>query len=306
RDNWLFTADQFEAWADEPVVAVTAQGYVDFDPAGVETLCQPRTGALVARANAWFAFAGQDPDYVRCRRTAEVAAFTQSLVEQQAKAHQKLLPVAQAVVDGFGSLEIADERVRGRLQNFADWDLPLLLQNHPAQHAMVDRVHDLLDAHDAKTLGAEAALRLRREQALTAADALWSRMQQWVPLQGGFEPVQAELFVGKLMRLEGVWLRSGEFDAPGHDFAFDLGGRTFVADLTTGLRDALRLARTRLQLGDPQRLAADEACELMAVVGAETEVKLLGGKGKDDALAVPARVVHVIGLRQGAVFAMRP
>jgi hypothetical protein len=305
RENWLFTAYVFDDWGDE-ASTITGQGYVDFDPVGVETLCAPKTAAVVARSNVWFAFAGPDPDYARNRTAPEVAAFTQSIVDLQRAAHAKLLPLARTVTEGLATIEIAEERIRGRLQTFADWDLPLVLQNHADQHALVDRLHTVLDAHDRKLLGDGPALTLRREQALTAADSLWPRFQQWLPIQSGFEPVLAELFVGKLMRLEGVWLRNDEFEAEGRDLVFDLGGRVFVANLTPALRDAVRAARTRLELPNPERLGGDEPCELLAWIEGETEVRLLGPKGKDDALAVPARVVRVIGLRQGAVFAVRP
>ncbi len=305
KDNWLFTADQFDGWTDEAVTAVAPQGYVDFDPAGTETLCLPKTAALVARANLWFAFAGQDPDFVRGMRAAEVAAFTKSIVEQQAAAHATVLPVAKALVDGFAGLAIVDERVRGRLQTFADWELPLLLQNHADQHELVDRVHDLLDAHDRQALGDEKALATIREQALVAADALWPRYQQWLPLEGGFDPAQAGLFTDRLMRLEGVVARSGEF-APAGDLVFDLGGTVFVASFTKDLRAALQKARTRLQLPSPERIGSDQPCELMAIVEGEVTASLLGKKGLEDAIPVPARAITVIGLRQGAVFAVRP
>jgi hypothetical protein len=42
------------------------------------------------------------------------------------------------------------------------------------------------------------------------------------------------------------------------------------------------------------------------VVGDELECKLLGPKGTEDALPVPARAVRILGLRQGAVFAVTP
>ncbi len=305
QENWATTADQFEGWRDE-AVAITAQGYVDFDPPNVDVLASPRTVAMVARANAWLAFVGQDADCVRNQHVASVLAFTKSAIEQRDAAHQKLLPLAKVLVEGFAAIELSEDRIRGRLQTFADWDLPLALQNHPEQRGLTDRVHALLDAHDRKTLGDDKALATIREQAMTAAEGLWSRSQQWLPVQGGFDAPTAPLFVGKLMRLEGVWLRTSEFDAGRCDVAFDLAGHVFAASLTKGVAAAVKSMRTRLQLLPVDGLSTHEPCELLAIVGAATELSLLGAKGAADAMVVPARRLQIIGLRQGAVFVVAP
>lgn len=303
RETWAITTDQFEGWRDE-AAAISAQGYVDFDPPNVDVLCSPRTVALVARANAWLAFVGQDFDYVRNRQHPDVAAFTRSILDQRQAAHEKLLPLAKAVVDGLAALEISEERTRGRLQTFADWDLPLALSLHPELTVLRARVHAALDAHDRKALGDEKAMATIREQALVAADGLWPRLCACLPAAGGFAPADSALFVGKLMRLEGVWLRTTEFGAGSHDLVFDLGGHVFAGSMTPGLALAVDLAKKRLQLGEA--LPADEGCELLAVVGEELELTLLGRKGKEDAMVVPARAMRIVGLRQGALFAVAP
>ena len=65
-------------------------------------------------------------------------------------------------------------------------------------------------------------------------------------------------------------------------------------------------ARTRLGLAPTDGLDRDQPCELLAVIGDELDSKLLGPKGAEDALVVPARAVRILGLRQGAVFAVSP
>ena len=305
QDTWAFTADTFTGWNEEPG-EITAPGYITFDPPSVDKLTQPQTINLVERANLFFAFVGTDADAQRNLQHPPVTAFVQSIREQQAAAHQKLLRAARAVVDGLPTIEITDERVRGRLQTLADWDLPLALQNHPEQAALVDRVHALLDAHDRKSLGDDKALATIREQALTAADGLWPRGQQWQPCQGGFEPTQAALFTGRQMRLDAVWLRTDEFAAKPGEVVFDLGGHVFVGTLAPGVAAAIRTQRTRLQRTPVDTLGGDEACELLAVVGEPTEVRLLGPKGAEDAIPVAARALRITGLRQGAVFTIAP
>jgi hypothetical protein len=305
RNSWEFTADEFAGWEEE-AAEITAAGYVTFDPPSVDRLNLPRTLALLQRVHLWLAFVGQDADYLRNRDEPPVAAFTRSILERRDRAYAKLLPLARAVVDGMAAIEIGDDTVRGRLQTLADWDLPMALQNHPEQAALVARVHALLDAHDRRTLGDEAALLRIREQALAAADGLWSRYQQWLPVQGGFEPTLAQLFVGKMMRLEGVWPRSAEFEhAPGQ-IVFDLGGQVFVGTLTPALAAAVTAAHTRLGQAAVGELDREQPCELLVVVGDEQTCRLLGPKGAEDAMEVPARALRVVGLRQGAVFAVAP
>ena len=305
RDTWEFTADQFAGWEEE-AAEITAAGYVTFDPPTVDTLNLPRTIALLQRVHLWLAFVGQDADYLRNRDEPAVAAVTRSILDRRERAFAKLLPLARAVVDGMAAIEISDDTVRGRLQTLADWDLPLALQNHPEQAALVARVHALLDAHDRRTLGDDAASLRIREQASVAADALWSRYQQWLPVQGGFEPALAQLFVGKLMRLEAVWLRTAEFEhAPGQ-VVFDLGGQVFVGTLTPALAAAVTAAHTRLGHAPVGELDREQPCELLVVVGDEQTCRLLGPKGTEDAMVVPARALRILGLRQGAVFAVAP
>jgi hypothetical protein len=64
--------------------------------------------------------------------------------------------------------------------------------------------------------------------------------------------------------------------------------------------------RTRLQCVPTDRPGGDAPCDLVVVVGEPTEVRLLGPKGSEDALLVPARRLQVLGLRQGPVFTMAP
>lgn len=303
KEVWSMTADQFEGWREE-AATISAQGYVDFEPPSVSVFCSPRTVALVGRADAWLAFVGQDQDYMRNRQHPDVAALTKSILDQRHAALEKLLPLAKTVIDGFAAIEISEERIRGRLMTFADWDLPLALLLHPELAALRARVHALLDAHDRKTSGDEKAMTTMREQALVAADAVWPRLCACVPAAGGFAPADSALFVGKMMRLEGVWLRTDEFVKGPHDLVFDLGGHVFAGSMTPGLATAVGLAKKRLQLGDT--LPAGEACELLAIVGAEIELTLLGKMGRADAMMVPARALQIVGLRQGAVFAVSP
>lgn len=304
REAWEFTADQFAGWQEE-AATITTQGYLDFEPPNVDVLVSPRTVALVGRVNAWVAFFGQDPDYVRNRSHTEVAAFGQSLQQLRDAAHQKLLPLAKTVVDGLGALEIADDRIRGRLQTLADWDLPIALQVHPELTGLRARIHAVLDAHDRKTLGDEKALATIREQALVAADGLWPRLCACLPVEGGFEPATSSLFVGRLMRLEGVWLRTDEFASAPGEIVFDLGGHVFVGQLPPRVQAEVKAARQRLQLPG-ESLGADEPCELLAVVGPDAERTLLGPQGAQDALVVPARALTIVGVRQGALFTVAP
>jgi hypothetical protein len=44
----------------------------------------------------------------------------------------------------------------------------------------------------------------------------------------------------------------------------------------------------------------------MAVVGQEASAQLLGDRGAENAIAVPTRILHVVGVRQGPVFAIQP
>ncbi|MCU0865264.1 MAG: hypothetical protein MUC36_15890 [Planctomycetes bacterium] len=305
RNSWEFTADEFAGWAEE-TAEITATGYLGFDPPSADKLGLPRTVALLQRTNLWFAFVEQDADYLRNRAEPAVQAYTQSIRELRQAAWQKLLPLARAVVSGLASVEILDDQVRGRLQTLADWDLPLALQNHPEQAALVARVHALLDAHDRRTLGDEAAVARIREQAMTAADSLWSRYQQWLPVQAGFEPTQGQLFTGMLMRLDGVWPRTTEFECAPGQLVFDLGGVVFRGTLEPAVAAAVSAARTRLGLAPTDGLDRDQPCELLAVIGDELDCKLLGPKGAEDAMVVPARAVRILGLRQGAVFAVSP
>jgi hypothetical protein len=260
---------------------------------------------LVDRANQFLAFAGTDADALRHAQHPAVAKFVQSIRDRRAEAQAKLLRNARAIVDGMPALDLADERAHNRVLTFADWELPLALQNHAEQAALVDRVHALLDQHTRKTLG-DRALAAIREQAATAADALWSRYLQWVPVQGGFAPNQAPLFVGRTMRLENVWLRTEEFAVAAGELVFDLDGHVFVATMAPAVAAALAAQRTRLQLAPVERPSSDAPCDLVVVVGEPTEVRLLGPKGAEDAIVVPARRMQVLGLRQGPVFTMAP
>lgn len=141
---------------------------------------------------------------------------------------------------------------------------------------------------------------------MAAADSLWSRYQQWLPVQAGFEPAQAQLFAGTLMRLDGVWQRSVEFECAPGQLVFDLGGVVFVGTLEPALAAAVSADRTRLGLAPAEAIDRDQPVELLAVIGDEITGKLLGPKGTEDALVVPARAVRILGLRQGAVFAVSP
>ncbi len=304
EETWNFTADSFAGWEAE-TGEVTAQGYVDFDPPSADKLGQPQTVQLVDRANQFLAFAGTDADAVRHAQHPLVAKFVQSIRDRRAEAQAKLLRNARAIVDGMPALDLADERAHSRVLAFADWELPLALQNHAEQAALVDRVHALLDQHTRKTLG-DRALPAIREQAATAADALWSRYLQWVPVQGGFAANQAPLFVGRTMRLENVWLRTEEFAVAAGELVFDLDGHVFVATMAPAVAAALAAQRTRLQLAPVERPSSDAPCDLVVVVGEPTEVRLLGPKGAEDAIVVPARRMQVLGLRQGPVFTMAP
>lgn len=303
-EAFAFTADSFTGWEDE-AGEVSAAGYLDFDPPSADRLGQTQTVNLVERCNQFLAFAGTDADAMRDGAHPELTAFVASVLALRQKGHEKLLRTARVVVDGLCALEIQDERHRGRLVTLADWDLPLALQNHPEQAALVGRLHAVLDAHAKATLG-DAALTAIRTQATSAADSLWSRFQQWLPVHGGFAPAQASLFVGRTMRLEGVWLRTAEFDVAPGQVVFDLDGHVFVGTLTPGLADAVRAARTRLQLAPTDGLDAHAPCELLAMVGEPTEVRLLGPKGRDDAIVVTARAMRLVGLRQEGVFAVAP
>lgn len=304
EETWNFTADSFAGWEAE-TGEVTAQGYVDFDPPSADKLGQPQTVQLVDRANQFLAFAGTDADALRHAQHPLVAKFVQSIRDRRAEAQAKLLRNARAIVDGMPALDLADERAHNRVLTFADWELPLALQNHAEQAALVDRVHALLDQHTRKTLG-DRALPAIREQAATAADALWSRYLQWVPVHGGFAPNQAALFVGRTMRLENVWVRTEEFAVAAGELVFDLDGHVFLAAMAPTVAAAIATQRTRLQLTPVERPSSDAPCDLVVVVGEPTEVRLLGPKGTDDALVVPARRMKVLGLRQGPVFTMAP
>lgn len=304
RENWLFTADSFDGWQDE-APNVTTAGYLDFEPANVDVFAAPRTVALVGRANAWLAFVGQDLDYRRNQRAPEVAEFTDSILAMRKAAIEKLAKVATTIVADMAAVELGDERLRGRLQTFADWDLPLALQNHAVQRPLVDRVHALLDSH-ARTLLGEGAAAAIAEMAMAAAEALWSRSQQWLPVEAGFEPSQAELFVGRLMRFDTVWPRTSEFAAGTADLLFDLQGHVFAAQFTPELAAALRHERRRLLPDAGAAIAEGEPLELMAVVGQEASAQLLGDRGAENAIAVPTRILHVVGVRQGPVFAIQP
>lgn len=304
EETWNFTADSFAGWETE-TSEVTAQGYVDFDPPSADKLGQPQTVQLVDRANQFLAFAGTDADALRHARQPAVAKFVQSIRDRRAEAQAKLLRTARTIVDGMSALDLADDRARGRVLAFADWELPLALQNHAEQAALVERVHALLDQHTQKALGA-GALAAIREQAATAAEALWPRHLQWLPVHGGFTANQAALFVGRAMRLENVWLRTEEFAAGAGELVFDLDGHVFVATMAPAVAAAVATQRTRLQLTPSERPSGDVPCDLVAVVGEPTEVRLLGPKGSDDALVVPARRMQVLGLRQGPVFTMAP
>lgn len=303
-DAFAFTADSFTGWEEE-AGEVSAAGYLDFDPPSADRLGQPQTVILVERCNQFLAFAGTDADGMRDRAHPELTAFVASVLELRSKGQEKLLRTARVVVDGLCALEIQDERHRARLVTLADWDLPLALQNHPEQAALVGRIHAVLDAHGKATLG-DAALATIRTQATSAADSLWPRFQQWLPVHGGFAPAQASLFVGRTMRLEGVWLRTSEFDVAPGQVVFDLDGHLFVGTLTAALADAVRTARTRLQLAPTDGLDAHTPCELLATIGEPLEVRLLGPKGRDDAIVVAARAVRLVGLRQDGVFAVAP
>lgn len=303
-ESFAFTADSFTGWEDE-AGEVTAAGYLDFDPPTADRFGQNQTINLVERCNLFLAFAGTDGDGMRDRGNPEVKSFVASVVELRQKAHDKLLRTARGIVDGLCALEIQDERHRGRLVALADWDLPLALQNHPEQAALVGRIHAVLDAHAKATLG-DAALATIRTQATTAADSLWPRFQQWLPVHGGFAPSQASLFVGRTMRLEGVWLRTAEFDVAPGQVVFDLDGHVFVGTLAPALADAVRTARTRLQLAPTDGLDSHTPCELLATIGEPLEVRLLGPKGRDDAIVVTARAVRLVGVRQEGVFAVAP
>lgn len=304
EETWNFTADSFAGWEAE-TGEVTAQGYVDFDPPSADKLGQPQSVQLVDRANQFLAFAGTDADAQRHAQHPAVAKFVQSIRDRRAEAQAKLLRNARAIVDGMPALDLADERAHNRVLAFADWELPLALQNHAEQMALVERVHTLLDQHTRKTLG-DGALTAIREQAATAADALWSRYLQWVPVQGGFAANQAPLFVGRTMRLESVWLRTEEFAVAAGELVFDLDGHVFVAAMAPAVAAAVATQRTRLQLSPTERPGSDLPCDLVVLVGEPTEARLLGPKGTDDALVVPARRMQVLGLRQGPVFTMAP
>lgn len=304
EDTWNFTADAFAGWETE-TGEVTPQGYVDFDPPSADRFGQPQTVRLVENANQFLAFAGTDQDAVRHVRHPAVAEFVQSIRELRAKAHAKLLPTARTIVDGLPTLDLQDERARGRVRTLADWELPLALQNHAEQTALVDRVHARLDQHTQTTLG-DGALAAIREQAATAADALWPRYLQWLPVQGGFAAGQAALFVGRTMRLENVWLRTDEFATAAAEIVFDLDGHVFVGTLAPAVAVDVRTQRTRLRLEPSDRLGNEAVCDLVVVVGEPSEARLLGPKGGDDAIVVPARRLQVLGLRQGAVFSMAP
>jgi len=302
--TWTFTADSFAGW-DTEAVEVTTQGYVDFDPPNADRMGQPQTVQLVDRANQLLAFAGTDADAVRHAQNPGVAAFVQSIRKLRTEAQTKLLRNARVIADGMPARDLTDERAHSRVLACADWELPLALQNHAEQTALVDRVHALLDQHTRKKLG-DGALAAIREQATTAADALWSRYLQWVPVHGGFAANQAELFVGRTMRLETVWLRTEEFALAAGEIAFDLDGHVFVATLAPSVLAAVTNQRTRLQLSPTTLPGSEASCDLVVVVGEPTEARLLGPKGADDALAVPARRIQVLGLRQGPVFTMAP
>lgn len=304
RENWQFSADQFEGWADE-VGESTAQGAIDLQPPNIDVFCLPKCVRLVDSAGKWFAFVGQDADFRRGQGAAEVAAYAREIADLRSKALAKLLPEVTRVLDGLPAIAIEEERIRNRMQTIADWEVPIGLLLHPDVPALRARVHALLDAHDRKTLGDERALATVREQALAAADAIWPRLQAVLPVEGGFEPATSSLFVGRTMRLEGVTLRTAEFAPGDHDVVFDLAGHVFVGGLAPAVRAAIARGRQRLGLaGD--RLDSAEPCEFWAVVGDDAQAKLLGPKGAEDALPVPARRVQIVAARQGAVFGVAP
>lgn len=302
--SWDFTADSFTGW-DTETGEVTTQGYVDFDPPNADRFGQPQTVQLVERANLFLAFAGTDAEAMRHAQHPAVVAFVQSIQKKRADAQAKLLRTARTIADGMPALDLAEERPHSRVLAFADWELPLALQNHAEQASLVDRAHALLDQHTKKTLG-DGALAAIRAQAATAADALWPRYQQWVPVHGGFAPNQAALFVGRTMRLENVWLRTDEFAVAAGELAFDLDGHVFVATMAPAVAAAIATQRTRLQFAPTDRPGGEAPCDLVVVVGEPTEVRLLGPKGTEDAIVVPARRMQVLGLRQGPVFTMAP
>jgi hypothetical protein len=302
RGNFDFTADMFTGQEDE-APAIAAAGYVTFDPPSADVFSVPKTVALVGRSNVWSAFVGTDTEYRRNAADPALDAYCKQITSLRTRALAKLLPACESVVDGMAAVEIADDVVRGRLVTLADQDLPLALQLAPQLPALRSKVHALLDAHDQKQLGDVKALALRREQAVTAADNLWTRFQQWLPVHGGFEPAAPSLFVGQLMRLEGVALRSDEFAKASHDFVFELGGKVFAATMTEALAAEVATATRRLQL-PTGGLHSLQPCELLAIVGGDVELQLLGAKGAEDAIAVPAVAMQVVGLRQGALCAV--
>jgi hypothetical protein len=286
---------EFEGWQGESGT-VTAEEYLKID-CTVSSLAHPRTAAMVNRGNGWLTFVGTDAEFQRAVQDQKLEALYHSVVKDRDTAVARLVATAEALVADIEKAGLADEVQRNRAAVLADWELRLLLQEHPRQWELIARLQKLTDAFDRKALGDEAALAKIRDEAVKAAEANWTRMQQTLPLVGGFVARESGKFQGSCLRLEPGRNHADDFAAGDFDLVFRIDGELFAARLDPAVKAAVAAASART--GTP--LTAETEYEVVVVVGAEGTLTLPTADGKGQGTTLPCRGMKVIGLRIGPI-----
>jgi hypothetical protein len=295
KDAFDWHQSEFEGWRDE-AGAVTAEEYLKID-CTTNSLAHPRNASLVNRSNAWLAFVGADAEFQRAAGDARLQSLRATVQKDRDVALERLLTVATGLVAEIEKAGLSDEVQRNRAAVLADWDLRLLLQEHPRQWELVARLHTLVDAFDRKALGDEAALAKLREEALKSVDSHWTRMQQSVPQMGGFVAEQAGKFAGRCVRLEQLRDHADEFVSGDFDLVFRIDGHAFAARHDPAVKAALAAAMARTKMHPSPQTEH----EILAIVGPEGTLTLPAADPKEPGVAVPCRHLTIVGIRTGPI-----
>ena len=295
KGNLDFQAYQFENWKDESG-AVSAEDYLKID-CTVELLGYKKTAALIHLATPWFAFVAADAEYQRITPDPKFVALHASTQKDCAAALARMLEVAETLVAAIEKAGIEEQVARDRAAWLVDWDLRMVLQEHPKQWDLIARVQKLTDAFDRKTLGDAPAVAKWREEAAKSIDSHWARMTAALPLAGGFVGDQSGKFRHKFVRLQVGRNYADEFVPGDFDLVFRVDGELFAARYDPAVAAAVAAARARLQLAPS---AADEY-EIVAKVGDEATLGLPAADGKAVAATLPCRKLQIVGVRLGPI-----